>query len=204
MTNAKKHLWIGITGGIGAGKSTVSRVFAENGYPVFSADEIAREIVAPGAPALAEIEKLFGAKALLPNGTLDRAWMRQAIAQDPALRQKLEAITHPRIRARSKELAEAEFKKGAAIVFYEAPLLFEAKVEGVLDAVICVAASEENRIARTVKRDGASPTQAKALLDAQMPQDEKIRRSQYVIWNDGSEDSVREEARKLLALLVKA
>jgi len=199
--DAKKKRWIGITGSIGAGKSTVSRVFAESGYPVFSADEIAREVVAPGAPALAEITQAFGPAALMPNGTLDRAWMRAAIAQDPGMRTKLEAITHPRIRARSRELADAAFAKGAGLVFYEAPLLFEAKSETALDAVICVAASEANRIARTVKRDGSSPTQAKALLDAQMPQEEKIRRSQMVIWNDGSEDLVIAEARKLLAAL---
>jgi dephospho-CoA kinase len=202
MGEGKKQIWVGITGSLGAGKSTVSRVFAGAGYPVFSADVIAREVVAPGAPALAEIAAAFGAKALLPDGSLDRVWMREAIAQDPQLRQKLEAITHPRIKARSRELAEAEFAKGAKIVFYEAPLLFEAASERVLGAVVCVAASEENRIARVVKRDGSSPTQAKALIDAQMPQDEKIRRSQYVIWNDGSEEAVREEANKVLASLL--
>lgn len=201
MGSDAKQLWVGITGSLGAGKSTVSRVFAEANHPVFSADVIAREVVAPGAPALAEIARAFGAKALLPDGSLDRVWMREAIAQDPARRHTLEAITHPRIRARSKELASAEFSRGARIVFYEAPLLFEAGVTNDLDLVICVAASEEKRIARTVKRDGSSPTQAKALIDAQMPQDEKIRRSQIVIWNDGSEASVREEARRALTSL---
>lgn len=202
MTVKAKRLWVGITGSLGAGKSTVSRVFQDAGYPIFSADLIAREVVQPGGTALAEIGRVFGAGALLPDGSLDRAWMREAIAKDPARRRTLEAITHPLIRARSRELAEAEFAKGARIVFYEAPLLFEASSEAALDAVICVAAEEGTRIARVVKRDGSSPAQAKALIDAQIPQDEKIRRSQYVIWNDGSEEMVREEARKVLSALL--
>ncbi|RZA06121.1 MAG: dephospho-CoA kinase [Proteobacteria bacterium] len=166
----KKQLWIGITGSLGAGKST--------------------------------IKNTFGPDAIGRDGALNRAWMRATIARDPGSRLRLEAITHPLIRARSKELCEAEFAKGASIVFYEAPLLFEANSETALDAVICVAASEQNRIERVMKRDGSSAAQAKALIDAQLPQDEKIRRSQYLIWNDGSEGAAKDEALKLLKGIV--
>lgn len=199
----KKKILVGITGNLGAGKSTVARVFQERGYPVFSADVIAREIVAPGSPALSEIKTHFGPDALLADGSLNRAWMREQIARDPARRLDLEAITHPRIQRRSRELAEAEFKQGRDIVFYEAPLLFEAKSDRHVDLVVCVAASEEVRLTRVEARDGVSREQAKALMDAQMSQDEKIRRSQHVIWNDGVEADLRDAAEKVLEKLEK-
>lgn len=193
---------VGITGSLGAGKSTVSRVLEELGYPVFSADVLAREVVAPGAPALVQIRGVFGDNAISPDGTLNRAWVREAISKDSGLRLALEGITHPLIQARSRELTEEAFARGAAIVFYEAPLLFEAKSERGLDAVICVAASEDTRLDRVVARDGVTRAQAKALLDAQMPQEEKIARSQYIIWNDGSLAAARTETLKVLASLL--
>jgi dephospho-CoA kinase len=194
----KKGLLVGITGGIGAGKSLVATFFREQGYPVFSADEIAREIVAPGEPALSEIVGVFGPSALLPDGTLDRASLRSRIAAEPALRLKLEAITHPRIQARSLELAEKAFAGGAKLVFYEAPLLFEAKSERRMDKVICVHAPDSVRIERTMKRDGASRELAEKLLAAQLPQEEKMRQADYLLENSGDAAALRTAAAALL------
>jgi dephospho-CoA kinase len=196
--NGKKQLLVGITGGIGAGKSAVATVFREAGYPVFSADEIAREIVMPGATALKEIRLLFGPDSIRKDGNLDRALVRSRITADPSLRLKLEAITHPRIQKRSQELAKQAFAEGAQIVFYEAPLLFEAKSERGMDQVICVHAPDEIRVARTMKRDGSSREDAEKLLASQMPQEEKMRRSSYLVLNEGTPEEMRENALRVL------
>jgi dephospho-CoA kinase len=199
--NKKKRLLIGITGGIGAGKSALGTVYRELGYPVFSADEIAREVVLPGTPALAVIRAVFGDASILPDGTLDRSLLRSRIAADPALRQKLEAITHPRIQERSLELAKAAFESGAEIIFYEAPLLFEAKSNHGMDKVICVHAPDSLRLARAVQRDGGSREQAENLLKAQMPQDQKIKLSDFLVENSAGLPELRTAAIELLKKL---
>jgi dephospho-CoA kinase len=195
---------VGITGGIGAGKTLVAAYFRKKGYPVYSADEIAREIVQPGSPALAEIVKAFGPTALLPDGTLNRAGLRARIAADPSLRIKLEAITHPRIQERSLALSDEAFARGAGIVFYEAPLLFEAKSDKKMDKVICVHAPDEVRIERTMKRDGSPRELVEGLLKSQLSQEEKMKKSDFLIENAGSEKELRAEAEKILAQLQSA
>lgn len=199
--SGKQNLLVGITGGIGAGKSLLATVYRELGYPVFSADVIAREVVEPGSPALAEIAALFGDGSVKPDGTLDRALLREKISLDPQLRLKLEAITHPRIQARSLALARKAFADGAEIVFYEAPLLFEAKSHRQMDKVICVTAPDEVRIARTMKRDGGTREQAERLLRSQMSQDEKMAKSDFIVENAGTEAELRAAAEKLLKKL---
>lgn len=194
----RKRLLVGITGGIGAGKSAVATLYREAGYPVFSADEIAREIVMPGKTALKEIRLLFGPKAIRLDGNLDRALLRERITADPELRQKLEAITHPRIQKRSLALAEAAFAEGAKIVFYEAPLLFEAKSDRAVDRVICVHAPDALRIERTMKRDGSTREAAQALLASQMPQAEKMKLSDYLVKNSGDMQELRINALEVL------
>ncbi|HEY8278940.1 MAG TPA: dephospho-CoA kinase [Bdellovibrionota bacterium] len=193
-----QSLLIGITGGMGAGKSTVATLYREQGYPVLSADEIAREIVSPGAPALSEIAKLFGTESLAPDGTLNRSYVREKIAQDPDLRRKLERITHPRIQNRSLFLARQAFGQGARLVFYEAPLLFEAKSDSKMDKVICVRADDNLRLQRIMDRDDCSREQALLLLSSQMSQEEKIRRSDYLIDNSGTENELKKKALALL------
>lgn len=201
MKKSAKHLWVGITGGIGSGKSTVSRVFAEAGYPVLSADEINRELTQPGGHALGEIRNVFGEEAITGDGSLDRSFLRSEITRDPNLRLKLEAIMHPKIQAESKRRVEELFQQGKKIVFYEAPLLFEAKSEKALDLVVCVHASDETRIHRTMKRDKCTREQAEKLLKSQMPQDEKMRRSDFLIENEGSERELAAAAEETLKKL---
>lgn len=200
----RKRLLVGITGAIGAGKSTVARVFRDAGYPVISADDLARQITAPGSPALQEIRALFGARAINADGAMDRAFVRREILRDSSLRKKLEALTHPRIQDLSRRAAEESFHTGARIVFYEAPLLFEAKSDAAMDAVICVSAPEELLIERAMKRDGVGREQAEKMLAAQMPQDEKCQRSTYVLKNEGSEAELKAAASALLAKLEKS
>ncbi|MGZ3661127.1 MAG: dephospho-CoA kinase [Bdellovibrionota bacterium] len=198
---SKKRLLVGITGGIGAGKSALATVYRELGYPVFSADEIAREVVAPGSPALEEIRAVFGEAAVKTDGSLDRAFLREKISADPALRLKLEAITHPRIQERSSALSKKAFSDGADIVFYEAPLLFEARGERAMDKVICVHAGDELRLARTMKRDSSTRDAAEKLLKAQMPQEEKMKRSDFLVANEAGLAELKAAALTTLAQL---
>ncbi len=194
----RRGLLVGITGSIGAGKSAVAQIYREAGFPVFSADEIAREIVMPNSPALKEIRLLFGPKSIKLDGNLDRALVRAKITENPELRLKLEGITHPRIQKRSFELAEAEFKRGAKIVFYEAPLLFEAKSHTAMDKVICVHAPEALLVERAMKRDGSSRQSAEGLLAAQLPQSEKMKRADYLVRNEGDLSELRANALEVL------
>lgn len=194
----QKSLLVGITGAAGAGKSTVCRVLRESGCPVLSADEFARAVTAPGTPVLKDVAALFGPQAVGADGAMDRAFVRAAILKDPSLRKKLEALTHPRIQELSRRASEELFKQGHSLVFYEAPLLFEAGSDRQMDKVICVAAEEERLVERVMKRDGVAREAAAALLAAQMPQSEKIKRSDYVIHNDGDEAAL--ERATLLVL----
>jgi dephospho-CoA kinase len=196
----KKSL-VGITGGIGAGKSALARVFTEAGYPVLSADELAREVVAPGSEALGEIVAVFGPAALAADGSLNRSWVRSAIAGDPSLRARLETITHPRIQALSLARASDLFEQGQELVFYEAPLLFEAGSDRNLSAVICVHAADSVRVDRVMKRDGRPRAEVEKLLHSQMPQEEKMRRSSFLVRNEGSEAELRARGMEVLAEL---
>lgn len=201
MKKKKKKYLVGITGAIGSGKSTVSRVIREAGYPVLNADDFARDVVAPSSPALAEIRALFGEKSINADGKMNRAFVRQEILRDPGLRKKLESITHPRIQELSRAAADREFQNGAAIVFYEAPLLFEAKSDSAMDAVICVYADEAVLLDRVMKRDGVDREHARKILSAQMSQDEKCKRSDYLLKNEGSEEELERATKDLLAVL---
>ncbi len=202
QNTGQKRLLVGITGGIGAGKSAVATLYREAGFPVFSADEIAREIVRPGSSALKEIRLLFGPSSIKLDGNLDRSLVREKITGDPSLRQKLDAITHPRIQKRSLELAEAAFEGGAEIVFYEAPLLFEAQSDHTMDKVICVHAPDTLRIERTMKRDGTTREAAEMLLASQMPQEEKMRKADFLVRNSGELAELRINALETLKELM--
>jgi dephospho-CoA kinase len=198
-----KNRLVGITGGIGAGKSVVARLFSQAGYPVLSADELARDLTAPNTPALREIAKIFGQDCILPDGSLDRGRLRSEISKEPALRKELEQLLHPLIQARSLELAEQLFQEGARLVFYEAPLLFEAKSDKKMDAVICVHAPDGLRVKRVMQRDGRPREEVESLLACQMPQEEKVRLSDYQILNDGDEAQLVKRAHIVLEELRK-
>lgn len=202
-SSGKKRLLVGITGGIGAGKSLLSRYFSKAGYPVLSADEIAREITQPGSAAIEEIRSAFGEDAILPDGSIHRAFIRSEITKDPSLRAKLDGITHPKIQTLSKQRADEFFQNGSSIVFYEAPLLFEAKSDRNMDKVICVHAPDSVRIQRVIARDKVSKADAEKLLRSQMPQDEKMKKSDFLVENSASEAQLEKNAEAVLQELLK-
>lgn len=175
----------GLTGGLGSGKSTVAARLRQRGVPVIDADALAREVVAPGSPGLAEVVAAFGA-GVLRDGGLDRARVANIVFGDPAARQRLEAITHPRIQAlRDTRLAELT-AAGEPLACYEVPLLFERGLDSSLRPVVVVSVPEPVQIERARRRDQATEAMVRARLDAQLPLAEKAARADYVIDNSGS------------------
>ncbi len=177
---------IGLTGGIASGKSTVARMLAELGAAVIDADQVAREVVRPGQPALEAIVAAFGAAALTPTGELDRKRLAARIFADPAARRRLERITHPRIAEETARRVAELGERGVPVAIYEASLLVEGGMHTGLDGLIVVAAPEDVQRRRMQERDGFSPEEATRRLAAQAPLRDKIAVADYVV--DGSTD----------------
>jgi len=190
---------VGLTGGIATGKSTFAALLRARGVPVLDADALARAAVAPGTPALAEIARAFGAEVLAADGTLDRRKVAARVFADPAARRRLEAITHPAVRAAMRaETARLE-AAGQALVLYDTPLLYEVGLDRELDAVAVVYAPREEQRARLAARDGLGPAEADARLAAQLDIEEKARRADFVVDNTGATAALGEKADRLLA-----
>jgi dephospho-CoA kinase len=190
---------IGLTGGIASGKSTVSRMLRDLGAPVVDADQVAREVVEPGQPALVEIARTFGADMLLPDGSLDRKKLGELVFADPEKRRALNAITHPRIALRVQELLDEERKQGAPVSVYEAALIVENKLHLGLDGLIVVSVDEESQIDRMVKRDGLTREQAIARIRAQAPLSDKVAVADWVIETRGTLDETRKKVENVWA-----
>ncbi|UCE89611.1 MAG: dephospho-CoA kinase [Pseudomonadota bacterium] len=174
-------LIIGLTGGIGSGKSTVADMFTALGVPVIDTDDLARELVAPGEPALSEIVATFGASVLGPNRTLDRARMRELVFQSEDSRRKLESILHPRIRQLVRERV-AELNAPYCVVVI--PLLFESDQRDLVDRVLVVDTSEELQMARATQRDGAVEAQVSAIMCAQLGREARLAGADDILTND--------------------
>ena len=193
---------VAVTGCIGSGKSTVTKLLAELGAAVISADEIARLIVAPGEPALAEIAQHFGQEMILPSGELDRKRLGARIFANAADRRALEAITHPRIRERFRATLAAMRKAAPQqVVVYDVPLLFETGVPPEITATIVVTAAEEQCLERIRARDGATREEALQRLRSQLPLAEKVRRADFTIDNSSDIDRLREKVVQLYRTL---
>jgi dephospho-CoA kinase len=175
---------LGLTGGIGMGKSTAAELLAKRGAKVCDSDALARELVAPGQPALAEIVEAFGGVVLLGDDSLDRAKVGELVFNDSTAREKLEGILHPRIRkvwqARLEDWSVAGERLAVAVI----PLLFETQAESSFDKIACVACSPELQRERLRDR-GWSDGEIDSRIAAQMAVDEKMRRADHVIWTDG-------------------
>ena len=180
---------VGLTGGVAAGKSTVSALLAELGAVVVDADLLAREVVAPGTEGLAEVVAAFGPDVLTDDGALDRAALGAVVFADPARRRTLEAIIHPRVRARAAAL-EAQAPDGA-IVVHDIPLLAETGQAASFDAVIVVDVPEETQVERMTKERGLSAEEARSRIAAQATREERLAVATYVVDNTGSLDDLR-------------
>jgi dephospho-CoA kinase len=176
-------LRIGLTGGIGAGKSEVARRLAAHGAIIIDADRLAREVVAAGTEGLREITAAFGDRVLTDSGELDRAALAEAVFGDEAARRTLEGIIHPRVRARTEELTAAA--PSTAVVVNDVPLLVEVGLAATYHLVIVVAAAESTRVSRLIDSRGMTKTQARARIRAQSSDDTRAAAADVLLRNDG-------------------
>ena len=185
----------GLTGGVGMGKSTAARFLREHGAQIADADELARWLVQPGRPALAEIQKVFGLGMISSDGQLRRDELAKIVFADPAARKKLEVILHPRIREQwlaqveawraAPERGDGGRKQDRLLAVVVIPLLFETRAESHFDKIICVACPPAAQNERLRTR-GWTPEQIEQRIAAQMPVEQKIARADFVIWTEGT------------------
>jgi dephospho-CoA kinase len=194
---------IGLTGGIASGKSTVARMLAARGAAIVDADLLARQVVEPGQPALAELVARFGPAILAPDGTLDRKRLGAIAFADPAARADLNRITHPRIVAASAAAIAKWSDEGANVVFYEAALLVENNSHRTLPALLVVAASPEVQLARVMARDSLSAEDAQKRIASQLPLEDKRKAATWVIENNGDEQALAREVDRVVAEIEK-
>ncbi|MBD1401064.1 dephospho-CoA kinase [Pelovirga terrestris] len=192
---------LGVTGNIASGKSSVCRELARRGAPVVDADQLAREVVAPDSPVLEQLVAAFGEKILKADGSLDREYLGALVFSDPSARERLNAIIHPAIAALSVQRLQ-QLRDTAPLVIYEAPLLYEVGAETRVDKVLLVTIDPAVQLARLMERDGLDEQSARQRIAAQMPQDQKIARADYLVDNSASRAETIAQIEELWPLLM--
>jgi dephospho-CoA kinase len=188
------RLVIGLTGGIGSGKSAAAAGFIRLGVPVIDADQLARELVKPGQPALGEIAAVFGRACIMDDGRLDRDCIREQVFSNAADRQRLEAILHPKIRLRIKTLL-AEITAPYCIVVI--PLLLETGQTDLVDRILVVDAPEKEQLIRVAGRDGLAHNAIMAIMDSQADRSTRLAAADDIIVNDRDLESLAQRIREL-------
>ncbi len=196
-------LKVALTGNIASGKSSVLALFRSWGATVIDLDELARDAVAPGTPALAAIAQRFGRDLIQRNGMLDRAALRHRVMADKGKRDALNTIVHPEVLRRSAALTEEAARRGDAITVVDIPLLFENADPSAYHAIVLVDAPPAVRRARLIEQRGLAPDEADVLLAAQQPSVAKRARSHFVIDNDGALEALQARAGKVWEKLVE-
>ena len=198
-------LRVALTGGIATGKTYVRTRLASHGIPTLDADTLARDAVAPGSSGLAAVTARFGPRILQGDGTLDRRALGALVFSDPAARADLEAIVHPRVREATAAWLDRFAGSGDAVAVVDIPLLFETGRDREFDKVIVTSCPRGQQLARVVERDGLTPAEAEARIDAQAPTDEKVRKADFVIDTGGTfGDTNRQVDRVVERLLALA
>jgi dephospho-CoA kinase len=190
---------VGLTGGVASGKSTVASMLAELGAVVIDADVLAREVVAPGTDGLAEVVAAFGPQLITASGDLDRVAMGSLVFADPEQRRRLEAIIHPRVRARAAEIEAAA--PADAVVVHDIPLLTETGQADRFDAVVVVDVPVEVQHDRMMFQRGMTPEEARARVAAQASREERRAIATHVVGNTGSLDDLRALVAEVYAAL---
>lgn len=184
---------IGLTGGIGSGKSTVARILQEHGFPIVDADLIAREIVEPGQPALAELAKEFGEDILNADGSLDRGLLASRAFTNKDTTQRLNNITHPRINQRTQELFDEARENGAEAVIYDMPLLIDKGLHKDMDATIVVHAAEHVRLERLTTKRGLDVDDVRRRINAQIDDETRKQHADILLENNGTEEDLTQQ-----------
>jgi dephospho-CoA kinase len=187
---------LGLTGGIGSGKTIVGKMFAQLGAEIIDADQLARDVVEPGQPALGEIVERFGPDVLQVDGRLDRARLGGIVFADAAARAALNAITHPRIRERMAAAVSAR-KDLSGVLILVIPLLYESARTALVEAVIVVWVDPQTQLRRLVERGGLTDEQARQRIAAQMPLDQKRALADHVIDNRGTPEETRRQVEMI-------
>jgi dephospho-CoA kinase len=188
---------VGLTGGIASGKSSAATLFEELGAAVVDTDVIAHELTQPGAGAMAEIRRIFGAAFVAPDGSLERAKMRRLVFNDPDAKAKLEGMLHPLIREQARARIVAAQQPYVIVVV---PLLIETDAyRDLIQRVLVVDCSEEQQVARAMQRSQLKESEVRAILAAQLPRAERLKRADDVIDNDGGIEALRQQIQALHA-----
>ena len=191
---------VALTGGIATGKSRVRRRFAHHGVPTIDADILARQVVAPGAPAHAAVVARFGRGILDDTAAIDRRALAAIVFADPAARRDLEAIVHPAVYDAIENWFSA-LPADTPLAVADIPLLFETGQEGDFDVVVVVACPPDEQVRRVMARDGATQAEAEARLAAQWPIDRKVASADHVIWTTGTKAETERQVDDLLRAL---
>ncbi|MFO7813714.1 MAG: dephospho-CoA kinase [Pelovirga sp.] len=192
---------LGVTGNIASGKSSVCRELARRGAIVVDADQLAREVVEPGSPVLERLVNSFGKDILKSDGSLDRKHLGDLVFSNPSARERLNAIIHPAIAALSRQRLQ-KLRDTVPLVIYEAPLLYEVGAEARVDKVLLVTIAPEVQLARLMERDGLDEKSARQRIAAQMPQEQKMARADYLVDNSASREETIAQIERLWPLLV--
>lgn len=187
---------IGLTGGIASGKSVVAEILKKNQIYVIDADDLARRVAQKNTFGFDKIVERFGKKFLAKNGEIDRAKLAELIFNDSNARTDLENITHPLIAEELQKEIQQQSDTGARLVVYMAPLIFEKKLDRLFYKTILIATNPHIQLQRLMKRNGLSKNEAQSRIDAQMPLDEKIKRADIIIDNNGSVKQTAEQLRR--------
>jgi dephospho-CoA kinase len=193
-------LLVGLTGGIGAGKSTVAAMLEGRGSVVFDADEFARRAIDPGTPGYSLVVETFGDEVLGEDGGVDREALAALVFHDPEARRRLERIIHPEVARLLRESLEP-YRDTDRVVVYSVPLLVEAGLRSAFDVVVVVTANEEGRVARLATDRGMSEGAARARIGAQVSDEERVQAADHVLQNDGTIGELERQVDALWELL---
>lgn len=189
---------IGLTGSIASGKSTVAKMLEKYRFPIVDADQVARQVVEPGEPALLEIVAAFGEEILLEDGTLNRKKLGDLIFHDPSKRVKLNDIIHPAIRKEMLRQRDEWLHNGAEVVVMDIPLLFESKLQHFVEKVLVVSLSEEKQLERLMERNQLTESEARARISSQLPLSVKEEGADAVIYNEKTKEETEQQLNYIL------
>lgn len=193
--------WIGLTGGIASGKSTVSRLLKEASIPVIDADQVAHDVVRPGSHGLKAVIAEFGEDLLLADGSLDRRKLGQRVFGHPDKLRRLEEILHPLIRRETQRQRQNLEESGTALAVYDIPLLFETKAEGNFDGIVVVSSTKEQQRDRLRRRSGLDENEIEMRIASQIPLQYKEEQADFIVHNNRDEQHLLKEVKKLIEWL---
>ncbi len=197
-------LLFGLTGGVASGKSSVAARFRARGLDVIDADLLAREVVAPGSEGLAEVVSHFGEDVLDGDGSLNRRRLGRLVFAEPELRDRLNSLLHPRIRARTRQLSQELEQRGVTLACYEAALLVENGLADEYRPLVVVAVPPQLQLRRMMTRDDLTEEQARHRIASQLPLSDKVAMADHVIDNAGSPDQLQERADEILEQITRS